>query len=359
MLILDSTNSYWGAEISLLSFLDGISPKCYSLLIRKEPGDFEKFLAEKKIHYRKIPMELSPKKIRFYSCLMLIIRLVKSEKHKIVYCNNEDLSTLIAFMRVITFFKTKTFIHIRNIPRKYDYFVKFMFIHTKVISNSYYTQSCLFNSLKNKPKNGTVIYNAHGYNLDNIKLKKIKRDKIILLTVGRIVPWKAQLEMISIINEAKLFDRVDKYLIVGDLKNADPNYRALIKDYIVQNNLESKVDLIAFTKNIETYYQRSSISLICSKHEPFGRTVIEAGIWGLPVIVRNSGALCENIEHKHNGLIWDGDSNQLANHIETLIEDHTLRDFLGKNLMVDVLNKFSNEKYVNNLLTTFATMEVR
>jgi len=352
ILILNSANSYWGAEVSLMTFIENIPAHSYSLYIRNEPGDFEHLLKSKNIAFSKISLELSPYKIKFYSCLFTLKKIIKSEKQTVVYCNNDDLSTLVATLKIISFFRIKTFIHIRNIPREFDYIKKLMFFHNKVISNSRYTLNSLVKGLVCKPTNISIIHNAHG--LDNSSFKKQEKTNLgkYLLTVGRLQPNKAQLEVITILHQKKLFNKIDYYL-VGGRKDEDSNYKNKILNYIKNNQLIKKVHLQCFTSGIEKYYFNAVATIIPSYIETFGRAAIESGFWSTPVIARDIGSLCEIIEHNHSGLIWDGTPNQLTNYIEKLNSDTDFRNYLGNNLREEVIKKYSNIGYVNNLLSTF------
>ena len=343
MLILNSSNHHWGAEASLLLLLKDLDKSIYKLLIRNEPGDFESALKNKNISFSKINLTLSPFKISFYYSLFILIKVVLKYKIKNCYCNNDDLSTIVACLKIISFFNLNTFVHYRNFPNKNDYYKKLMFIHNTIICNSEFTQLSLLKNIRYKFNNTLVIPNGHGQK----KYQQEKRSKEnFFLTVGRIDPNKAQLEIIEILYNSGALERF-KYIIVGH-KSTKNDYHQKILNYIKYNKIQERVILKSFSPNISNYYKNAIVTIIPSYIETFGRTVIESGFYGTPVIVRSIPALLELVNHEKDGLIWDGSSKNMQKQLDKMY-DESFRKKMGRNLREKVLNNFTDEQYLNNI----------
>jgi len=78
-------------------------------------------------------------------------------------------------------------------------------------------------------------------------------------------------------------------------------------------------------------YNDSDIFILPTHNETFGLVNIEAMMFGLPVISTNEGAIPEIIDDNETGfLINKKDSGDLANKIQQLIENPSLRKSMGR-----------------------------
>lgn len=347
MLIINSANSYWGAEVSLLTLLNKIKPNKYKLVIRNEHGNLDSLLIENNIEFEKLDIELSPFKLNFIVSVFRIIKMVLKNKIRIIYCNNDDLSSLIAVVKLLLLFNIKTYVHIRNLPGKIDYYKKLMFIHSNIICNSLFTKTQMTQNLKYVRRNISIVPNAHGQKAIN-KILESKFNREYLLTVGRIDKNKSQLDVIKILNDGVFLSKIN-YFIVGGRNNIDNKYNEKIEKYIYKNGIEKFIHIYDFTHEIGSFYKNAFATIVPSHVETFGRVVIESGYWGTPVIVRNIDSLCEIICHNETGLIWDGSPEQLLFHIKNLQQNRVFRNYLGNNLKQKVKNHYSDKSYIKNL----------
>jgi len=186
VLILNSSNQFWGAEVSLTVLLKSLNPDQYKLIVRSDGSGLGSELDSRDISYSKHELELSPFKKNFYRSILLIIKILFQNQSNIIYANNEDLSTLVAMIKIATLFSVKTKLHIRNTPGRYDYYKKLMFIHNDVICNSNYTRNSLVNDLNfYLDRRIHVVANSHGQVIKDTILP-FKNYKNYFLTVGMI-----------------------------------------------------------------------------------------------------------------------------------------------------------------------------
>jgi glycosyltransferase involved in cell wall biosynthesis len=70
-------------------------------------------------------------------------------------------------------------------------------------------------------------------------------------------------------------------------------------------------------------YRRSSVVVVPSVHESFGQNVLDAFMFGKPVVARNSMALKEIVHHESNGLLFET-ARELAWQVRRLLHDPEL-----------------------------------
>lgn len=147
----------------------------------------------------------------------------------------------------------------------------------------------------------------------------------IVLNVGRFIPGKAQDQLI------KAFGAINhqgwKLHLIGSGPKAH-DYEQLIKSL----DLQSSVELLPPTKNIELHYNKARIFAFTSLSEGYPNALIEAMHFGLPCISTDCPTgPSEIIVNDNNGfLIPMNDQRALQEHLELLITDSTVRSRLGK-----------------------------
>ena len=175
ILVINSSNQFWGAENSLMIFLKHLDSHSFKLLIRDDGQGFDKVLDDKKIKYEKYDLELSPFKMRFYKSVLILIKELFLNKTNIIYANNEDCSSLLSLTKLICLFQLRTILHFRTTPNKYDYYKKLMFFHDDIICNSNFTKHALIRDIKYYlGKRIHIVPNSHGQkNIQKMIILKI------------------------------------------------------------------------------------------------------------------------------------------------------------------------------------------
>lgn len=110
-------------------------------------------------------------------------------------------------------------------------------------------------------------------------------------------------------------------------------------------NIESQITFHGASSDIETIYQHASILVLPSRTEGFGMVLIEAMAHGVPCIAFDCPCGPRDIiVHQENGfLVKPQDTEEMAEYISTLIEDHKLRKDFGKHASLHV-QKYSIEE---------------
>lgn len=149
-----------------------------------------------------------------------------------------------------------------------------------------------------------------------------------------------------------------KILNDKDIKNIKLNIvgvgqsESKIKKLVTEYKLKDKVEFFGHVAHhdIVAHYQKLSIFICPSLRESFGVSVIEASACGIPVIANKISGLKEVVNNNKTGYLIDTkNANLLAEYLEKLIINDSLRFFLGKNGRDFVKKKYSWDNNVSTM----------
>lgn len=200
---------------------------------------------------------------------------------------------------------------VRLLREKRQYFLMDHAERVIAISNAIKDKFCKI--LKNAQFE--IVYDgidAERYYQQNHEL--FKKENTIVMLVGRIVPYKGQLEAVKAVGELeKRGIKNVRLQIVGNVGHKQ--YYSEIKNYIEENNL-SQIEVIEFTSDLRELRRQSDINLVCSYVEGLGRVTVESMLAGCVTIGADTGATNELIKDKENGFLYErGNYNDLAEKI--------------------------------------------
>ncbi len=181
-----------------------------------------------------------------------------------------------------------------------------------------------YHALFNFPKEKTSVINNPVINQDLFKKSReyldhpwfngLNSDPIVI-TVGRMVEQKRQIDLLKAINILNKKRNV-KLIILGEGK-----LRRNLEEYIKVNQMEDCVLLPGFVENPYKYILRSNIFVLSSGWEGLPTVLIEAGGLGVPVISTNCQyGPAEILENgKYGRLVSIGDVDHLSEAIEEVL----------------------------------------
>lgn len=148
------------------------------------------------------------------------------------------------------------------------------------------------------------------------------------LTVSRLVPVKnIALQLESLVEIIKYQPQV-VLTIVGD----GPE-REKLQRFAKDLGVDDKVRFVGLVDNPDSFYASADAFLLVSNKEGWGLVIIEAGSFGLPVIMTDVGCAGEVVIDNESGLVVPvGSKAALVEAMSKLIEDQPLRARLGSNL---------------------------
>ena len=151
------------------------------------------------------------------------------------------------------------------------------------------------------------------------KINRLKNEKLedtflknskILISIGRLTKQKNYIFLIR--NFKKLSLKYDdiKLLIIGDGEK-----KKILQNLIIKFQLENKVKLIGYEKNIYKYLKKSNFYISTSKWEGSSLAMIDAAFMGLPILCSNCPTgRKEFINKDERGFLFDeGDSENFLN----------------------------------------------
>lgn len=280
-----------------------------------------------------------------------IYNLCKREKFDIVHTNSTKpgiIGRMAAFLAgtpmVIHTVHGLSFHKFMKFPKWQFYWMCEMFssffCHRIVLVNKYYSK--YFKFFKKKTK---TIYNGIEINKSINKLPS--QDFPKLLFIGRLDEQKDPITLLkSLLIVKNKYPKI-RLTIVGDGELKDT-----IKEFITEHQLESNVVLAGWSNDVKSFYETHDIFVSTSIYEAFGLTLVEAGLYELPVVSTTVEGIPEVVKDGETGLLSKPkDPESIANNIIKLIEDKNLRRSLGKASRERVINNFSidrmNKEYLD------------
>lgn len=209
-----------------------------------------------------------------------------------------------------------------------------------------------FSYYKIKPKISKVISNPIKCISKNNRWSIEKCNKKNILFVGRFDRCKGGDIIIDSFKEVLKTFPNHKLIFVGpdrgliDNKNKKWFINSYIKFKVRDKEKRKKIKYLGYQPpNIINDLRKDSfITIVPSRYETFPGTVLEAMSFGCPIIASRTGGIPEQIQNKRNGLLFrKGDSNDLAENIMKLIDNHSLAERLGKQAWTDCKKRYDPE----------------
>lgn len=208
---------------------------------------------------------------------------------------------------------------------------------------------CVSQSVKNRlvktgeisSRKGKVIYNP----VSVPKKHEIERsEKFNILYVGRLEKVKNVESLVRALSKLKNGDL--QLTIVGDGRE-----RQNLETLVTELKLSKKVIFEGFQSDPGTYLSTADLYVLPSYSEGFGIAAVEAMFLKVPVLATNVGGVPEFVTHGENG--WLFDPNSIEDLVEKLENIFSLnvyeREAIGAKGFRDVSNRFTVDKYVENL----------
>ena len=210
----------------------------------------------------------------------------------------------------------------------------------RIICTSEEVKSNLLKITNNKVKSKVIIiYNGVDLNKfspsldgENIKRELSLQNTRVVTLIGRLEPWKGQIDFIEAAKLALEKRKNLKFLIVGGPLFGRQEYEKKCRNLVEELGLKKEILFLGFRKDVFDIMAASDIIVHTSTlPEPFGRDIIEAMACGKPVISTNIGGPKEIITPETGILIEPNRPDFLAEEVIRLIDDPEQRNLLGKN----------------------------
>ncbi len=190
----------------------------------------------------------------------------------------------------------------------------------------------------------------------------VKRNQPLIGVVGNLQRWKGQITVIEAVNTLKNKYPDLRCLLIGDSSKKTPDdikfyeeLRTMIQEY----NLEQNVVITGHRDDIPDILSALDLFIHASTSpEPFGMVILEAMAMRKAIIASNEGGPLEMIIDGESGfLVKPNDPKILAEKIDLVLSDISIRARLGENALQRMQSKFTelNTQYVENLYKRILT----
>ncbi len=169
----------------------------------------------------------------------------------------------------------------------------------------------------------------------------------IILSIGRLVPWKGFKMLVKIMPELLKINQFFRLVIVGDGSEMK-DLRAMIKNLF----LGKKVYLVGkkTKEELAVFLKAADIFVLNTGYEGFSHQILEAMASGLPVITTFSGGNKEIIHQGENGfMVKYNDEFNLVEAIKTVWQTPELRKRFVQNGK-ETVARFNSNKMVEETI---------
>lgn len=370
ILVFAHEHSMNGASHSLFSILKQLSDDFDFYVIVPQEGLFTKNLQSIGINYSilEIPRIGSFNKLGNREFVMKLLRLKKimndqvkqvidtigNFKPEIIYTNT---SVLNIGYYVAKKLEIPHIWHIReygDLDFQIHYFPSLSF--TKKLMHKSSTVIFTTNLLKNHwygkmGANSKVVHNGFDKVDNALNIRSLDKVSINIGIVGYLLKSKGQLEAINILNKLKKEKQKVNLFLYGEYNEDSEYYKEIIKT-INENNLAQNIIFCGYRKQDEIY-NNIDFLLNCSDYEAFGRTIIEAMSYGIPVISKNTGGPQEIITHAEDGFLYN-DIAEAVTYLKQCIDNKSRYSSISLNAQKKIKEQFSVESYINNMKEIFS-----
>lgn len=94
--------------------------------------------------------------------------------------------------------------------------------------------------------------------------------------------------------------------------------------------LEASIRFLGWRGDVETVYAASDVALLTSDNEGTPVSLIEAALCGVPAVASDVGSVAEVVLHGRTGLVVHGTPHSLAEAVDTLLSDRSMRAAMGR-----------------------------
>ncbi|MCK4643010.1 glycosyltransferase family 4 protein [bacterium] len=302
---MSSLSHLGGAEISLSDIIKDLNAREeYEMqIVLPQPGDLSKRMSDLPVKVHFLSLKTQPGKLeKLFLFPLRLFLIIKKFHPDIVHLNTKGAIKYLLLSRIFLGFKWIQ--HIRGNLIKKDAKI----FHQMVIGLSdiriAISKSVRRSYNRKSDRNFHVLYNAFDFSVFSQKLnengEQIFRKEVgiphthrVILSVGRISPIKRQHLLVAAAKE--LSSEPITFVICGDV----------VFDNVYERDYDQKLRRIAkplkniiFTgwqSELYKYYSIADLLVHTAYTEAFGRVLIEAAYYGVPVIATNRGAMAEII----------------------------------------------------------------
>lgn len=174
----------------------------------------------------------------------------------------------------------------------------------------------------------------------------LHNDKMVVVSIGRLTRQKDPITFFQLAKSMlkSQYENSQFFVWIGD-----GELRSEVEKFISQNGIQSNCAILGWRTDVDHLLWGADIFILTSIYESFGYVTCEAMAHFLPVIATNVVGTSDIIEHGKTGyLVETGDYHKMAEYVEYLCKNDSVRNEMGLNGSKRVINHFNVNDMVNN-----------
>lgn len=168
----------------------------------------------------------------------------------------------------------------------------------------------------------------------------LNQDQIVIGWLGRLAPIKRPDVLLEI---ARHFPNI-QFLLGGDGE---------LMDEVLQNRTLN-VQVLGWTSP-EDFWPACDLAILTSDNEAMPISLLEAGLYGLPVVASRVGSIEDLITNTESGLLCETVPEFVAS-IKLLVDDPDLRMKIAKKFNRDIKDNYGTANFVNRHITFYKSL---
>lgn len=343
-----------GGEHSFLDLLSHLPPPWHALVVVPQEGELAVELRARGISFEVVPLpSLRPWFAPVIAkALFALWRICRKHYPRVIYANGSRAALYGGLVGCLM--KIPVLWHCRIADS--DPYIDSLLTRlcNQIVANSHATSRRFREEIKNKVK---VIYN--GIDLHWLKGGVLSKPegigdnwKVILL-IARVSRWKRHDLALNAFEKIAEIEPNAHLVCLGDKDGLDPEWWDQLRVMTSLSSFSERIHWIGQVQDIRPWLRSSSLLLLTSENEPFGRVIVEAMACGLPIIATRSGGVPEIVREGIDGiLVTPGSASEVCEAVLKLLRDEGLRNSLSA-AGTKRAEEFSLEKHVNQMVQVF------
>ncbi len=179
----------------------------------------------------------------------------------------------------------------------------------------------------------------------------LQSDKVRILMPGIMVPLKGQHQLVEAASLLKE-DGID--FEISFVGSGDADYIARLESDVAKFGLNGYIHFYDRVSDLENWYFKSDIVVVCSKSEAFGRVTVEGQLAGCVVIGADCGATPELINDGLNGFLFElNDPVMLAKKIMTVVLNRERSSSIARRGQSEALTRYDRSSCCDKLVNLY------
>ncbi len=341
-------NMVGGGEYSLLDLMDNLPKSIEPVLVTPSEGVFTDKAKKKNIRHVTLPMP--PLKQARFSTFSAWRKAIKALKPDILHANNSRAAFYAGVagkqLGIPVIFHCRVFHPDGLMDTLLQRLVDVMICNSEAVAQRFVEF----------PKPVHVIYNGLSITpFPNLANPLPSADKYVLF-VGRITAEKQLEHALEVFGALATQDEGLHFVIVGGAGPEDEGYLEQVKDAYANQSWFKRVHWLGFCHDVTKWYVHASALILTSKHEGFGRVLVEAMAQATPVVAYAVGGVPEVFDDGVEGRLIAPDSTQaMVSACSDILQHQELRGCMGK-AGLKRAQHFSIEKHVRDVVEVYKTV---